>query len=67
MQELTWDVTEVPVDTEVGVRGDDAALEDLLADNRGEGVFGCMDVGLDEPRVLWTFRAPGSDIWVDAR
>ncbi|TNN81200.1 hypothetical protein EYF80_008534 [Liparis tanakae] len=39
-------------DAEVGVRGDDATLKDLLADHRGKGVFGCMDVGLDQPRVL---------------
>lgn len=48
----TWDVAKVPVDPEVGVGGDDAALEDLLADHRGEGVLGSVDVGLDQPRVL---------------
>lgn len=52
---ITWDVTKVPVDAEVGVGGDDATLEDLLTDHRGERVFGCMNVGLDQPWVLWTF------------
>lgn len=54
--ELTWDVTEVPVDAEVSVRGDDTALKDFLADYRGKRVFGCVDIGLDQPRVLWTFE-----------
>lgn len=44
---FTWDVTKVPVNAEVGVRRDDAALKDLLADHRGEGVFCCMNVGLN--------------------
>lgn len=52
----TWDVAEIPVDAEVCVGGDDAALEDLLADHGGEGVFGGVDVGLDQPRVLWPWK-----------
>lgn len=53
---LTWDVTKIPVDAEVGIRGDDSALKNLLADHRGKRVFGCMDIGLNQPRVLWTFE-----------
>lgn len=56
---ITWDVTKVSVDAEVGVRRDDATLKDLLANDGGKGVFGCMDVGLDQPRVLWTFGGTG--------
>lgn len=53
---LTWDVTKVPKYAEVRIWGNDTTLKDLLADHRGEGVFGCMHVGLDQPRVLWTFK-----------
>lgn len=56
MLSITWDVTKVPVDTEIGVGGDDATLEDLLAHHGGEGVFGCVDVGLDQPRILGTLK-----------
>lgn len=56
MFSITWDVAKVPVDAKISVGGDDATLKDLLADHRGEGVFGCLDVGLDQPRVLWTFK-----------
>lgn len=52
----TWDVAEVPVDAEVRIGGDDAALEDLLAHHRGKGVLGSVDVGLDQPRVLWPWK-----------
>ena len=53
---LTWDVTKVPIYAEVCVRGNDATLKDLLTHHRGKGVFGCLNVGLDQPRVLWTFK-----------
>lgn len=56
MFNITWDVTKVPVYAEISVRGDDATLKDLLADHGGEGVFGCVNVGLDQPWVLWTFK-----------
>lgn len=59
---LTWNVSKVPVDAEVGVRGDDAALEDLLTHHRGEGVLGCVHVGLDQPGVLWTFEGEHGDV-----
>lgn len=59
MFSITWDVTKVPVDAEISVRGDDATLKDLLADHRGKGVFGCVNVGLDQPRILWTFWGTG--------
>lgn len=60
---LTWNVSKVPVDAEVGVRGDDATLEDLLTHHRGEGVLGCVHVGLDQPGVLRTFEGEhGGDL-----
>lgn len=52
---VTWNVTKVPVDAEVSVRGNDAALKDLLTNHRGKGVLGCVHVGLDQPWVLRTF------------
>lgn len=52
---FTWNVTKVPVDAEVGVGGNDAALKDLLTDHRGKGVLGRVHVGLDQPWVLRTF------------
>lgn len=52
---FTWNVPKVPVDAEVGVRGNDAALEDLLTHHGGKGVLGRVHVGLDQPRVLRTF------------
>lgn len=57
---FTWDVTKVPVDAEVGVRGDDATLKDFLANHRGEGVFCCINIRLNQPRVLWTCCGMGS-------
>ena len=49
-----WNIAVIAKYSIVGVRGDDAALKEFLADDGGEGVGCDLGVNVNQPRKTWS-------------